>query len=198
MEVLLVILIVGVAAVFVTMPLWRDGSGPDAGEGETTEDPRRAELEARKEAKYREIRDAELDREQGKLSQEDWARLDAQLRREAIEILKELDGVELTASPGEADADRRSTCRARNARFESLDCPAMESILNAVQVLICGILIFLVLLHSGKDAGLSGAFGIGQSGSSFGGGSLVERNLDRWTIFFAVLFAVNTLVLLKI
>jgi hypothetical protein len=93
MEVLLVILIVGVAAVFVTMPLWRDGSGPDAGEGETTEDPRRAELEARKEAKYREIRDAELDREQGKLSQEDWARLDAQLRREAIEILKELDGL---------------------------------------------------------------------------------------------------------
>lgn len=94
MEVLLVILIVGVAAVFVTMPLWRDGSGPDAGEGETTEDPRRAELEARKEAKYREIRDAELDREQGKLSQEDWARLDAQLRREAIEILKELDRVD--------------------------------------------------------------------------------------------------------
>jgi preprotein translocase subunit SecG len=74
----------------------------------------------------------------------------------------------------------------------------MESILNAVQVLICGILIFLVLLHSGKDAGLSGAFGIGQSGSSFGGGSLVERNLDRWTIFFAIVFVVNTLVLLKI
>jgi preprotein translocase subunit SecG len=74
----------------------------------------------------------------------------------------------------------------------------MESILNAVQVLICGLLIFLVLLHSGKDAGLSGAFGIGQSGSSFGGGSLVERNLDRWTIFFAIVFVVNTLVLLKI
>jgi preprotein translocase subunit SecG len=73
----------------------------------------------------------------------------------------------------------------------------MESILNAVQVLICGILIFLVLLHSGKDAGLSGAFGIGQSGSSFGGGSLVERTLDRWTIF-AIVFVVNTLVLLKI
>ena len=53
-------------------------------------------------------------------------------------------------------------------------------------------------MRSGKDAGLSGAFGIGQSGSSFGGGSLVERNLDRWTVFFAVLFVVNTLVLLKI
>jgi hypothetical protein len=89
-EVLLVILIVGVAAVFVTMPLWR-GAGVDADPGAATEDPRRAELEARKEAKYREIRDAELDREQGKLSHEDWARADAELRREAIEILRELD-----------------------------------------------------------------------------------------------------------
>ncbi|MGH2991004.1 MAG: preprotein translocase subunit SecG [Solirubrobacterales bacterium] len=74
----------------------------------------------------------------------------------------------------------------------------METVLGVVQVLIAVVLIFLILLHSGKDAGLSGAFGIGQTGSSFGGGSLVERNLDRWTIFFAILFAVNTLVLLKI
>ena len=74
----------------------------------------------------------------------------------------------------------------------------METVLGVVQVLISVILIFLVLLHSGKDTGLSGAFGIGQSGSSFGGGSLVERNLDRWTVFFGILFAVNTLVLLKI
>jgi preprotein translocase subunit SecG len=74
----------------------------------------------------------------------------------------------------------------------------VESVLEIVQVAIAAIVIFLVLLHSGKDAGLSGAFGIGQSGSSFGGGSLVERNLDRWTIFFSLLFVVNTLVLLKI
>ena len=74
----------------------------------------------------------------------------------------------------------------------------MESVLNAVQVLISVILIFLVLLHSGKDTGLSGAFGVGQGGGSFGGGSLVERNLDRWTIFFAILFVFNTLVLLKL
>jgi hypothetical protein len=93
MEVLLVILIVGVAAVFVTMPLWR-AEGADTGQAAAGEDPRRAELEARKEAKYREIRDAELDREQGKLSHEDWARLDAQLRREAIAILKELDSLD--------------------------------------------------------------------------------------------------------
>jgi len=74
----------------------------------------------------------------------------------------------------------------------------METVLGVIQVLIAVIVIFLVLLHSGKDAGLSGAFGIGGGGSSFGGGSLVERNLDRWTIFFAVLFVVNTIVLLKI
>ena len=74
----------------------------------------------------------------------------------------------------------------------------MESVLQIVQVAIAVLVIFLVLLHSGKDAGLSGAFGIGQSGSSFGGGSLVERNLDRWTIFFSALFVLNTLVLLKL
>jgi preprotein translocase subunit SecG len=74
----------------------------------------------------------------------------------------------------------------------------MTAVLEGVQVIISIVLIFLVLLHSGKDAGLSGAFGIGQTGSSFGGGSLVERNLDRWTIFFAILFVVNTIVLLKI
>ena len=74
----------------------------------------------------------------------------------------------------------------------------MEGVLNVVQVLVSVILIFLVLLHSGKDAGLSGAFGIGSGGGSFGGGSLVERNLDRWTIFFAILFVLNTLVLLKL
>ncbi len=73
----------------------------------------------------------------------------------------------------------------------------MESVLQVVQVVISVVLIFLVLLHSGKDSGLSGAFGIGATGASVGG-SLVERNLDRWTIFFAILFVVNTLVLLKI
>jgi preprotein translocase subunit SecG len=74
----------------------------------------------------------------------------------------------------------------------------METVLGVIQVVVAVIVIFLILLHSGKDAGLSGAFGIGGGGSSFGGGSLVERNLDRWTIFFSVLFVVNTIVLLKI
>jgi preprotein translocase subunit SecG len=67
-----------------------------------------------------------------------------------------------------------------------------------LQVIFAIVLIFLILLHSGKDAGLSGAFGIGGGGSSIGGGSMVERNLDRATVFFAVLFVLNTFLLLKI
>ena len=73
----------------------------------------------------------------------------------------------------------------------------LQSALSVVQVFVSVILIFLVLLHSGKDAGMSGAFGVGTAGGSTGG-SLMERNLDRWTIFFAIVFVANTIVLLKI
>ena len=73
----------------------------------------------------------------------------------------------------------------------------LESALSVAQVFVAIGLIFLVLLHSGKDAGMSGAFGVGAGGSS-PGGSLMERNLDRWTIAFAVVFVLNTLVLLKL
>jgi preprotein translocase subunit SecG len=74
----------------------------------------------------------------------------------------------------------------------------MSTILGIVQVLLCVVLIFLILMHSGKDAGLSGAFGVGTGAGPFGGGSLVERNLNRWTIAFAVAFVINTIILLKI
>jgi preprotein translocase subunit SecG len=74
----------------------------------------------------------------------------------------------------------------------------IETILSVVQVLLCIALIFLVLMHSGKDAGLSGAFGVGSGQGSLGGGSMVERNLNRWTVGFAILFAINTIILLKI
>ena len=73
----------------------------------------------------------------------------------------------------------------------------METILLFVQVGLSVAVVLLVLLHSGKDAGLSGAFGVGGGAGPFGGGSLVERNLDRWTIFFAILFVINIFVLLK-
>ena len=51
----------------------------------------------------------------------------------------------------------------------------LETLLSVVQVAIAVVLIFLVLMHSGKDAGLSGAFGVGTGTGPLGGGSLVER-----------------------
>jgi len=88
--VVFVLVAVGLTVLVVTAPL-RSGR-VDA------EDERRAaalaDLEAAKEAKYREIRDAELDREMGKLSQGDWRAVDRELRAEAIEILRQLDRLE--------------------------------------------------------------------------------------------------------
>lgn len=74
----------------------------------------------------------------------------------------------------------------------------MQLALSLLQILLSIVLVVLVLLHSGKDAGLSGAFGVGTGAGRFGGGALVERNLTRWTIAFAILFVVNVIVLLKI
>jgi hypothetical protein len=87
MEIVLALVIVALVAWFVTAPL-RDRSPSEP------EDPAVAELadlEARKRAKYRQIRDAETDRASGKLTEEDYQRLDRELRAEAIEILKKID-----------------------------------------------------------------------------------------------------------
>lgn len=86
MEYLLTILLLAIAAAFVLAPLRRRERADD-----DVEDPRAAELEARKQAKYREIRDAEQDHAQGKLSEEEFAVQNAELRREAIAILREID-----------------------------------------------------------------------------------------------------------
>ena len=75
----------------------------DRGAEERIEGSRIEELQAAKEAKYREIRDAELDREMGKLSRDDWRSVDRDLRGEAIEILRELDHLE-GRPPGELPA----------------------------------------------------------------------------------------------
>lgn len=72
----------------------------------------------------------------------------------------------------------------------------INTALSVIQVFLAAGVIFLVLLHSGKDAGMSGAFGVGVAGGT-SGGSLMEKNLDRWTILFSVLFAVNTIAILK-
>ena len=87
MEIVIALVFLAVVAAFVVAPLRHRKRSEET----ATEDPRRADLEARKEAIYRQIRDAELDRAQGKLSNTDWRRLDAELRREAIEVLKALD-----------------------------------------------------------------------------------------------------------
>jgi preprotein translocase subunit SecG len=73
----------------------------------------------------------------------------------------------------------------------------VETVFSVIQVVISVVLVFLVLMHSGKDSGLSGAFGVGSGTGPLGGGSLVERNLNRWTVFFAVLFFLNAALLLK-
>ena len=87
MELLLALVLLALVAAFVSVPLRRttDDTPADPHEAE------RADLEAKKEAKYREIRDAEADRASGKLGDEDFARLNRELRAEAIGILKRID-----------------------------------------------------------------------------------------------------------
>jgi hypothetical protein len=84
---LAVFLLMLAVAALVTAPLRR---GRPA-EVDRRKQARREELEAAKEAKYRELRDAELDHRTGKLSDEDWNALDTQLRAEAVDILRSLD-----------------------------------------------------------------------------------------------------------
>jgi hypothetical protein len=87
MEVVLVIVLLLLAAAWISVPLRREPNQEEP----ALEDPRMADLEARKQSKYREIRDTELDHAQRKLSDEEFARQDAELRRDAIAILKEID-----------------------------------------------------------------------------------------------------------
>jgi preprotein translocase subunit SecG len=74
----------------------------------------------------------------------------------------------------------------------------MFTLLGVIQVIVAVVLILLILMHSGRDTGLSGAFGVGTGEGPFGGGSLVERNLNRWTLAFAIIFGVNTVLMLKV
>lgn len=69
----------------------------------------------------------------------------------------------------------------------------IDAIFVGLQVILGVLVIILVLAHSGKDAGLSGAFGIGQS--QFGATQVMERNLTRLTIVVALLLVANTIVL---
>ena len=69
----------------------------------------------------------------------------------------------------------------------------MEAILSGLQIILSVIVIVLILLHSGKDAGLSGAFGVGSS--SFGSTQIMERNLTRFTILCSLGLVCTTIIL---
>jgi preprotein translocase subunit SecG len=74
----------------------------------------------------------------------------------------------------------------------------VTAVLVVVHSLVSVLLVFLVLLHSGKDAGLSGAFGVGSTSGAYGGSSaIVEKNLDRVTVVAAILFFVTTFFLAR-
>lgn len=75
----------------------------------------------------------------------------------------------------------------------------MTAIVAALHILISVGMIFLILLHSGKDAGLSGMGGVGSGGGGpFGsGGAMLEKNLNRWTVGFAIAFLITTVILVK-
>ena len=96
MAYLIVLVVLAGAVYLISAPLRSD-------RGRRRQDPnagRIAELEAARDAKYREIRDAELDLRTGKLSDEDYGAIDQTLRAEAIEIMRELDEV----SPAQHEA----------------------------------------------------------------------------------------------
>ena len=89
MQFLLVLVLVAAVVALVSAPLRAGGAGRDDRGADSGNDL--AALEAAKEAKDREIRDAELDHRTGKLSEADWHALDDQLRAEALEILRRID-----------------------------------------------------------------------------------------------------------
>jgi hypothetical protein len=104
MEFVIVLAVLTVVALFVTRPLWRapvavagrelelaEAGGADEVRDLEPATDAVAELEAARDAKYREIREAELDLHTGKLSQDDFDAVDRALRAEAIEILRALD-----------------------------------------------------------------------------------------------------------
>ena len=74
----------------------------------------------------------------------------------------------------------------------------MTAVLTGMVAVLSVVVIFLILMHSGKDAGLSGAFGVGTGEGALGGGSLVERNLNRWTVGVAVVWILSIIALVKL
>ncbi|MGH2958581.1 MAG: hypothetical protein ACRDKE_03180 [Solirubrobacterales bacterium] len=96
LEVLLTLAMVSIVVSFLAWPIIK-------GVDERVVDAERAELEDAKQAKYREIKDAELDRKSGRMTEEQWQTTDRELRREAMQILAKIDtlGAEKSAESSE-------------------------------------------------------------------------------------------------
>ena len=93
MDLLVILVVLVIVVALVAAPL-RTGRRQEA-----AKNAERAELEAARDAKYREIRDAELDYRTGKLSEGDWRALDRGLRAEAVDLLRRLDELDAAARP---------------------------------------------------------------------------------------------------
>jgi len=101
LAVIIIFVLIGLIVLVVGAPL-RRAAAERGGSSEGSEAPlRRAELEAAREAKYREIRDAEMDFRTGKLSEADHLALDAELRAEALEILNALEALDAEPPAGD-------------------------------------------------------------------------------------------------
>ena len=92
---LIVIVVLTLVVLLVSAPL----RGSHSARAEERDEVRRADLEAAREAKYQEIRDAELDQRTGKLSEQDHRVLDAELRDAALTALRELDDARAAGGP---------------------------------------------------------------------------------------------------
>ena len=71
----------------------------------------------------------------------------------------------------------------------------LNTVLLVIDVIVALLLIFLILLHSGRGGGLSDMFGGGQLGGSMAGSTVVERNLDRFTVVLGCIFGITTVLL---
>src|ERR1700704_196151 len=118
MQFLIVLAILSLVVLVVTAPLRRAQRSPEAVAADDAAGALAArldELEAAREAKYREIRDAELDHSTGKLSEADYEALDESLRAEAIEILRAIDGVHRGCAATIPGAWPRSSASSRSS-----------------------------------------------------------------------------------
>ncbi len=103
MSYLLILIVIAIAVVVISAPL-RAARGSAEADRHAS---RRAELEAARDSKYREIRDAELDLATGKLSEADYAAIDHDLRHEAIAIMHALDEAESATAEGHSESPAR-------------------------------------------------------------------------------------------